>query len=42
MASAAIRALLEKLKDYLPIGLEAVALYDRRLLQAPPTIGSGA
>jgi len=41
-ASAAVRALLEKLKEYLPIGLEAVALYDRRLLQAPPPIGGGA
>ena len=41
-ASAAVRALLEKLKEYLPIGLEAVALYDRRLLQAPPATSSGA
>ncbi|MEM8587643.1 MAG: phage tail protein [Pseudomonadota bacterium] len=41
-ASAAVRALLTKLEDYLPIGLEAVALYDRRLLQAPPRLGDGA
>jgi hypothetical protein len=37
-----VRALLEKLEEYLPIGLEAVALYDRRLLQAPPATSSGA
>lgn len=41
-ASAAVRALLVKLEEYLPIGLEAVALYDRRLLQAPPAMSSGA
>jgi hypothetical protein len=41
-ASAAVRALLEKLEEYVPIGLEAVALYDRRLLQAPPAMGRGA
>ncbi len=32
----AMAALVEKLRDYLPVGLEAVVAYDRRLREPPP------
>ena len=34
--SLAMAAIVEKLRDYLSVGLEAVVIYDRRLLVSPP------